>query len=74
MRDIVETSPSEPGFKPHPPHHYGKLGGGFIRAMSQHFRFLKSLSPLKSQTNSNPASIRVQASCSVLATFETYSS
>jgi len=26
--ETVETSPSGPGFKPHPPHHYAKFRGG----------------------------------------------
>ena len=55
-----------------------KKPGGLRRVIGvggfQHFFFLKILFPLKSQTKSNPASTSTQASASVLATLETYSS
>ena len=70
----VASSPSEPEFKSHPPHHHVEKCVGASGWRCQHFRFLKILWPSKSQTYSNSASTRAQASRSVLATFDVYSS
>ena len=75
--DLRSSGEGLRGFKSHPPHQYVEIAGGFTKGdmpcQFQFFLFRKSLCPLKSQTNSNPASTRVQASPSVLATLETYS-
>ena len=70
------------GFKSHPPHLYKENILGSRMAMllwlsglfsCKIFLFLNILEPSNSVTYSNPASMRLQISFSVLATFEMYS-
>jgi hypothetical protein len=76
--DLRSSGAGLRGFKSHPRHHYVENHWGFVLAMNFtyfgffhfYFLFLNNLCPSKSQTKSNPASIRTQASASVLATSE----
>jgi len=68
------ASLSAPGSSSTPPHHHVEKAGGFIWAISKASVFLLSedFGAAKIATDSNPASIRAQASASVLATLARY--